>query len=101
MLESVIFFLTNVFFITKSIHDIILIRRYFFMIKIYDTENCAKCRLTERLFNVANVDFEVVKPHNSDIQRFREQGFQSYPVVETPDRSWCGFRPDLIKKIRS
>ena len=68
------------------------------MIKIYDTKNCAKCRLTERLFKVANVDFEVVKPHNSDIQRFREQGFKSYPVVETPDRSWCGFRPDLIKK---
>lgn len=69
------------------------------MIIIYDTKNCAKCRLTERLFKVANVDFEVVKPHNSDIQRFREQGFQSYPVVETPDRSWCGFRPELIKKV--
>jgi len=87
------------FFITYCIRGIILIRRYFYMIKIYDTKNCAKCRLTERLFNVAKVDFEVEKPDNSDIQRFREQGFQSYPVVETPDRSWCGFRPELIKKV--
>jgi len=39
------------------------------MIKIYDTENCAKCRLTERLFDVANVDFKVVKPHNIYIQK--------------------------------
>ena len=44
----------------------------FLMIKIYIKENCVKCRLTERLFNVENVDFEVAKPDNSDIRRFRE-----------------------------
>ena len=52
------------------------------MIKIYDTKNCAKCRLTERLFKVANGDFKVVKPHNSDIQRFREQAFNHIRLLK-------------------
>lgn len=50
-------------FITKLIRDIILLRDDFFM--------------TQK----ANVDFEAVQPHNSDIQRFRL------------------FRPELIKKV--
>lgn len=79
---------------------------------IYSQPNCIKCRMTsdhlqkvmrvkhEHLFDGGNDEWS-----NNKIEKFREQGYKSFPVVriyddETGKRlgDWCDFRVDLIQK---
>lgn len=79
---------------------------------IYSQPNCIKCKMTsDRLQKVMRVKHEHLfdggndEWSNNKIEKFREQGYKSFPVVriyddETGKRlgDWCDFRVDLIQK---
>ena len=35
----------------------------------------------------------------STLEQLQAAGFQQAPVVITPDNSWTGYRPDLIREV--
>lgn len=78
---------------------------------IYSKPNCVKCKMTgERLQEVMRVKHEHLFDGNDEwstkkIEKFKEQGYGSFPVVRIYDDEsgtrlddWCDFRPDLIHK---
>lgn len=79
---------------------------------IYSQPNCIKCKMTsEKLQKVMRVKHEHLFDKGNDewsqrkIEKFRDQGYGSFPVVRIYDDEtgrrlddWCDFRPDLIQK---
>lgn len=79
---------------------------------IYSQPNCIKCKMTsDRLQKVMRVNHEHLFDGGNDewsnkkIDKFRDQGYQSFPVVRIYDDEtgarlddWCDFRVDLIQK---
>ncbi|QKD79449.1 MULTISPECIES: glutaredoxin domain-containing protein [Actinomyces] len=69
---------------------------------VYTKENCIACQMTERQFARAGVDVEVVRleDHPEVVERAREMGLMSAPLVATPDgRITSGFDPQRIRDI--
>ncbi|WP_159626748.1 glutaredoxin domain-containing protein [Actinomyces sp. zg296] len=69
---------------------------------VYTKENCIACQMTERQFAKAGVDVEVVRleDHPEVVERAREMGLMSAPLVATPDgRITSGFDPQRIRDI--
>lgn len=69
---------------------------------IYTKPHCKKCwRTVYRLSQVMSV--QTITADERDIERFRKQGYQSFPVVTVyksnrkHDR-WCDFQVDKIKQ---
>jgi len=71
------------------------------MVKIFSKPHCTQCVATYRQFDKAGIAYEVidVETNPSAFEYVNRLGFMSMPVVETPDDSWCGFRPDKIKQL--
>lgn len=69
---------------------------------IYTKPNCPKCRMTVNLLSKA-MKVQIIKADERDIERFRKQGYQSFPVVTVykangTHETWCDFRVDKIKQ---
>ena len=69
---------------------------------IYTKPNCRKCRWT--VFKLSRVmPVSTITADERDIQRFRKQGYRSFPVVTVykangvHDR-WCDLQVDKIKQ---
>ncbi|MDR1033375.1 MAG: glutaredoxin-like protein NrdH [Bifidobacteriaceae bacterium] len=71
------------------------------MIKVYSKPACAQCNATYLALDKAGVTYEVfdVTKDENAMNRVIELGFFQAPVVEAGERSWSGFRPDLIQKV--
>lgn len=79
---------------------------------IYDKPGCSKCKLTEQLLSESmRTKVEHLFIGNDEwsdrkLEKFRDQGYSSMPVVRIysgdGDRQrvddWCDFRPDRINK---
>ena len=69
---------------------------------IYTRPGCQKCRHTAmKLKQVMPVS--TITADERDIERFRKQGYQSFPVVTVykangTHETWCGLRVDKIKQ---
>lgn len=70
-------------------------------VKVYEKPGCGQCAVTIKQLTSHGVPVitEMVDPSDEKkLQELRDRGFTSFPVVETDDDEWCGFRMDKIKE---
>ena len=62
---------------------------------------CVQCDATKRALRKAGIDFieRPLEDFPDHVQAFKDEGLLGAPIVETANRRWSGFRPDLIKQI--
>ena len=62
---------------------------------------CPQCDATKRQLTKLGVPFETVDltQNPSTLEQLQAAGFQQAPVVITPDNSWTGYRPALIRAL--
>ncbi|MBW4802127.1 glutaredoxin-like protein NrdH [Loigolactobacillus coryniformis] len=68
---------------------------------VYTKNGCVQCRMTERFLKEHNIPFI---EHNIDqepeyVDYLKEKGYQATPVVEAPNVSFFGFRPDQLRQL--
>jgi glutaredoxin-like protein NrdH len=70
-------------------------------VTVFTKQHCPQCMATERQLKRQGINFELVDltDNPSTVQQLIEAGFKQTPVVITPDASWSGYRPDLIKAL--
>ena len=71
------------------------------MVKVFTKNGSIQCKMTKRTLSAKNVDFEEINVDNDTeaLEYLKGQGIKSLPYVETPDKSWTGFRPDMLKQL--
>ncbi|MTD37048.1 glutaredoxin-like protein NrdH [Erwinia sp. CPCC 100877] len=71
-------------------------------ITIYTRSNCVQCHATKRAMKSRGFDFELINidQHPKMADDLRDRGYRQLPVVITDSESWCGFRPDMINRLR-
>ncbi len=70
-------------------------------IVIYTTPNCVQCMMTARTMDKHGIIYDKVDltQHPDLIERFREMGHLSAPIVVTDRKTWSGFRLEKIKSL--
>ncbi|RBP97969.1 NrdH-redoxin [Bifidobacterium aemilianum] len=70
-------------------------------VTVFTKPRCPQCEATKRQLTRQGVDFETVDltENPATLDQLQEAGFRQAPVVITPDASWSGYRPDLIKAL--
>lgn len=70
-------------------------------VTVFTKPYCPQCDATKRQLTKLGVDFETVdlSENPSTLEQLQAAGFQQAPVVITPDSSWTGYRPDLIRAL--
>ena len=72
---------------------------------VYTRSGCVQCSATTALMDRLGIDYELIDISNAPriVTFLQGEGHKSLPVVfvdhEEGTDSWCGFRPDLIKKL--
>lgn len=73
-------------------------------ITVWGKPNCTQCFATYKGFESAGVPKaaltikDLTHPDNAaQLQQFKERGYTGAPIVQTPQETWAGFRPDKIK----
>ena len=69
------------------------------MITVYTRDNCVQCNRTKATLKKRDLEYVEIEIDDETADSFREQGYQSLPIVVTDDETWAGFRPDKIKEI--
>lgn len=71
------------------------------MVTVYSKPACGQCNATYRAMDKRGIDYEVVdiSQDAEALDRVRELGYMSAPVVVTDDDHWSGFRPDKIDSL--
>ena len=70
-------------------------------VTVFTKPHCPQCDATKRQLTKLGVPFETVDltQNPSTLEQLQAAGFQQAPVVITPDNSWTGYRPDLIREV--
>lgn len=70
-------------------------------VTVFTKPRCPQCEATKRQLTKQGIDFDVVDltENPSTLEQLQEAGYRQAPVVVTPDASWAGYRPDLIKQL--
>lgn len=70
-------------------------------VTVFTKPYCPQCDATKRQLTKLGVSFDTVdlSENPSTLEQLRAAGFQQAPVVITPDSSWTGYRPDLIRAL--
>ena len=70
-------------------------------IVLWELPNCVACRQTKKEFDKLGIRYQVRQLNRSPkaVERFREMGLISAPIVETDDRRWSGFRLNRIRGL--
>ncbi|MCO6559022.1 MAG: glutaredoxin-like protein NrdH [Bifidobacterium sp.] len=70
-------------------------------VTVFTKPRCPQCEATKRQLTRANIAFETVDltENPSTLEQLTQAGFRQAPVVITPNASWSGYRPDLIKQL--
>jgi glutaredoxin-like protein NrdH len=75
------------------------------MVTVYSLPNCVQCNQTKRLMDREGIDYLAVQlDERPDLAaQFKEEGLMQAPIVMVGNdgRRWTGFRPDLIKDLKS
>ena len=69
------------------------------MITVYTRDNCVQCNRTKAALKKRDLEYMEIEIDDETADSFREQGYQSLPIVVAHDETWAGFRPDKIKEI--
>lgn len=71
------------------------------MITVYTIKHCTQCDATKKWLKKHNTDFKEIDLHTADnVEELLHMGFNTAPIVIANDEKWCGFRPDLLDKIK-
>lgn len=70
-------------------------------VTVFTKYRCPQCEATKRQLTKQGIAFETVdlEENPSTLAQLQEAGFRQAPIVITPDASWSGYRPDLIKQL--
>jgi glutaredoxin-like protein NrdH len=70
-------------------------------ITIYTTSNCSQCLVTKRQFDKYGIRYDEIalEQHPELVEKFKELGLMSAPIVITDTKKWSGFRLDKIKSL--
>ncbi|WEV75308.1 glutaredoxin-like protein NrdH [Bifidobacterium sp. ESL0800] len=70
-------------------------------VTVFTKPRCPQCEATKRQLKRQGIAFETVDltENPSTLEQITQAGFRQAPVVITPDASWSGYRPDLIKQL--
>ena len=71
------------------------------MITVYTRDNCVQCNRTKATLKKRGLEYTEIEIDDETADSFREQGYQSLPIVVAHDEVWAGFRPDKIKAIQA
>lgn len=75
-------------------------------ITVYTKDNCVQCKALDRMFTkhgiyeayeVTPVQLESLS--EAEVEALREQGLGQAPVAVTPEGTFAGFRPDVVKAL--
>lgn len=72
-------------------------------ISVYTTTNCVQCNSTKRMMDKHGIRYDEIalEQHPELIERFKEMGHTSAPIVVTDIKTWSGFRYDKIQSLAS
>lgn len=74
-------------------------------VTVYTKPGCMQCQATKTLMDRLGIEYDLIDISNRpEIAAFlQREGYKSLPVVfvyhDEDTDSWCGFRPNLIKKL--
>jgi glutaredoxin-like protein NrdH len=70
-------------------------------ITVYTTQNCVQCMMTKKQFDKLGIRYDEIalEQHPELIEKFKEIGLLSAPIVVTDSKKWSGFRLDKIKSL--
>lgn len=71
------------------------------MVKVYTKEKCPQCLFTKKKLDSLGVEYVTLDVEKSAeaMAELKEMGFSALPVVVTPEKTWTGFKPELLSKI--
>ena len=69
------------------------------MITVFTRDNCVQCTRTKAALKKRGLEYQEIEADAETADNFREQGYQSLPIVVANGETWAGFRPDKIKEI--
>lgn len=71
------------------------------MVKLFSRTKCMQCKMTHKWLEEHNIKFEEtnIDEEPSVLEQLKEQGFMQTPVVIVKDKSWTGFRPEMLKTL--
>lgn len=70
------------------------------MVTIYTKQHCPQCMATKKRMGKMGVDYNEMDAV-SHLEELKSMGFMAAPVVIAEDRSWSGYRPDMIDSLVS
>lgn len=74
-------------------------------VTVYSLPSCVQCNQTKRLMDREGIDYLAVQlDERPDLAaQFKEEGLLQAPIVVVGNdgRRWTGFRPDLIKELKT
>lgn len=70
-------------------------------VTVFTKPYCPQCEATQRQLTKLGVPFEAIDLTENPftLEQLQAAGFRQAPVVVTPDNSWTGYRPDLIREV--
>lgn len=72
------------------------------MVTVYSLPSCVQCDTTKKFLERNGIDYTEVDLSSDEaaMERVREMGYTSAPVVETPEEHWSGFRMANLTKLK-
>ena len=70
-------------------------------IVVYTTPSCVQCGATTRLMDKLEIVYDKVDltQHPEVLEKFKNMGHASAPIVVTDNKIWSGFRIEKIKSL--
>ncbi|MGX7075330.1 glutaredoxin-like protein NrdH [Globicatella sanguinis] len=71
-------------------------------VTVYSKPNCMQCNFTKKFLEDNSVEYTMIDVYENEdaLNKIKEMGFQSLPVVEIEgEEPFFGFRPDRLEKL--
>ena len=70
-------------------------------ISVFTTKSCVQCEMTKKQMTKFGIRYDEIalEQHPELIEKFKEMGLMSAPIVVTDTKRWSGFRLDKIKSL--
>lgn len=71
-------------------------------VTVYSKPNCMQCDFTKKFLDDNDVAYQVINVYEDEtaLNKIKEMGFQSLPVVEIEgEEPFFGFRPDRLEAL--
>ena len=70
-------------------------------VTVYTKPSCVQCTATKKALDALSINYTLVDitVDTEAYDKVKALGFMSAPVVIAGEKSWAGFRPDMIKEL--